>query len=369
MIQSTSRTLERMHTMSNKILLSLAMVGLFAATAKAGSYTSESSTNWVTVSAASAVIPNETNPTWDIPKSGTASRTGSYIDTDTEPGDPLKYLLSNVSALGGTTIRITGQIQDIVLHASAPATYSGETVPQAAIGATASAWYAWHCTGTAPATGTWVQMTGTAPAENDDPVVTIEFKDGYVRYGVGATPTWLTHTGDAVTDASGWMTNAMTFTAMNAIGLAGCGHFGDINGFAVKTITIDTDDEVLTAAIAAGNFATITGENIDLKATGATLTRRQAIILGMDSETTKPFVAPVQTGGDNSDKLGFKIGNANVGKYGADAAYTTFEVYECSTPNETGTLKASADAAGTAYVPTPSVGGGVKYYKIKIKFN
>lgn len=354
--------------MSNKFLFSLAMTGLLVATAGAESYTSESSTNWVTVSAASAVIPNVTDSTWAIPSSGTASRTGSYIDTDTEPGDPLKYLLSNVSALGGTTIRITGQIHDIVLHASAPAPYSGATLPQAAIGATASAWYAWHCTGTDPATGTWVQMTGTAPAENDNPVVTIEFKQGYVRYGVGATPTWLTHTENAVTDENGWMSNAKTFTAMNAIGLAGCGHFGDINGFAVKTITIDTGDTALAAAISNDKFSIVEESDLDEKAEGATLTRRQAIILGMDSEITKPFVAPVQTGGDNSDKLGFKIGNTNVGKYGVDAAYTTFEVYECSTPNDAGTLKASAGAADTAYVPTPSVGDGVKYYKIKIKF-
>lgn len=356
--------------MTNKVLLSLATVALFAATAKADSYQTESSTNWVTVTAASAVIPDATNDTWDIPSSGRASRTGSYIDTDTGVADPLKYILSGVDALGPTTIRITGQIQDIVLHASAPAPYSDETLPQAAIGATASAWYAWHCTETAPATGTWVQMTETAPAENDDPVVTIEFKEGSVRYGVGATPTWLTHTGDAVTDANGWMTNAMTFTAISAIGLAGYGHFGDINGFAVKTITIDTTDEALKAAIAAGNFDAITEENIDQKATGATLTRRQAIILGMDSETTEPFVAPVQTSGVNAGNLGFKIGNANIGKYGADAAYTTFEVYELDSPNDpTPTQKASAEAGGTAYVPTPSVEGGVKYYKIKIKFN
>ena len=352
--------------MTTKTLLSLAMVGLFAATAKAGSYTSESSTNWVTVSAASAVIPNETNPTWDIPKSGTASRTGSYIDTDTEPGDPLKYLLSNVSALGGTTIRITGQIQDIVLHAGEPATYEG-TLPQAAIGATASAWYAWHCTATDPDTGAWVQMTGAAPAENDDPVVTIEFKEGNVRYGVGSPVVWLTHAGD---DTDGWLTNAKAFTAMNAIGLAGYGHFGDINGFAVKTITIDTADTELAAAIAGEKFNIGEGGvNLDTKAEGATLTRRQAIILGMESEKTKPFVAPVQTGGDNGGNLGFKIGNANIGKYGADAAYTTFEVYECSSPSDSGTLKTSAGAADTAYVVAPSVDDGVKYYKIKIKFN
>ena len=354
--------------MTNKVLLSLATVALFAATAKAASYQTESSNNWVTVTAASAVIPDASNDTWVIPSSGRASRTGSYIDTDTGVADPLKYILSGVDALGPTTIRITGQIQDIVLHASAPASYSGATLPQAAIGATASAWYAWHCT--TAQEGSWVEMTGVAaPNENDDPVITIEFKANYVRYGVGATPTWLTHTGDDVTDASGWMTNAMTFTAMNAIGLAGYGHFGDINGFAVKTITIDTTDEALSAAIAAEKFAAITGENIDQKAEGATLTRRQAIILGMDSETTEPFVAPVQTSGVNAGNLGFKIGNANIGKYGADAAYTTFEVYELdSLDDATPTQKASAEAGGTAYVPTPSVEGGVKYYKIKIKF-
>lgn len=355
--------------MSNKILLSLAMVGLFAATAKADTYSTESTTNWVSVTAASAEIPSETGSTWAIPSSGSASRTGSYIDTDTAVGDPLKYLLSNVTALSPTTIRVTGQIQDIVLHASEPASYTG-TVPQAAIGATASAWYAWHCTGTAPATGTWVQMTGTPPpAENDDPVITIEFKQGFVRYGVGATPTWLTHTGDAVTDANGWMSNAMTFTAMNAIGLAGCGHFGDINGFAVKTITINTENTALAEAISNSKFSIDKESDLDEPAEGATLTRRQAIILGMESEKTKPFVAPVQTGGDNGGNLGFKIGNANIGKYGADAAYTTFEVYECSSPSDSGTLKTSAGAADTAYVVAPSVDDGVKYYKIKIKFN
>ena len=353
--------------MTNKVLLSLATVALFAATAKADSYQTESSTNWVTVTAASAVIPDATGDTWVIPSSGRASRTGSYIDTDTGVADPLKYILSGVDALGPTTIRITGQIQDIVLHASAPDPYSGAILPQAAIGATASAWYAWHCT--AAQEGSWVEMTGVAaPNENDDPVITIEFKANYVRYGIGDTPTWLTC--NEVTDSNGWMDNAKTFTDISAIGLAGYGHFGDINGFAVKTITINTTDAVLTAAIDAGKFAAITEENIDQKAEGATLTRRQAIILGMDSEKTEPFVAPVQTSGVNAGNLGFKIGNANIGKYGADAAYTTFEVYELDSLNDdTPTQKASAEAGGTAYVPTPSVEDGVKYYKIKIKFN
>ena len=365
--------------MSNKILLSLAMVGLFAATAKATTYNTESTTNWVSVTAATASIPDADTTTWDIPSSGTASRTDSYIDTDTGVGDPLKYLLSSVSALYPTTIRVTGQIQDIVLHASNPQDYAAGSRPQAAICAVAGSpakWVVWHCyTEEEQEKGAWVDITDvssgelTAPAENDDPVVTIEFKEGYVRYGVGATPTWLTHTADSITDADGWMTNAKTFTDMNAIGLAGYGHFGDINGFAVKTITINTENTALAEAISNSKFSIANESALDTKATGATLTRRQAIILGMESEKTKPFVAPVQTGGDNGGNLGFKIGNANIGKYGADAAYTTFEVYECSSPSDSGTLKTSAGAADTAYVVAPSVDDGVKYYKIKIKFN
>ena len=370
MVQSIARIWERVNTMENKTLLSLAVIGLFAATANADGtpYTVESTNSWFSVSAAGALIPDATTEQWTIPSPGTAGKSGSYIAVDTDMTDPLRYNVSGASTLGATRIRITGKISNLFLNAGIPSDYTSG-VPQAAIVAvddTTDAWYGWHCTTTSSGEdGDWVLLSGSTPEETHDYDVVIEFKSGLVRYGIGSTPIWLTHTEGGVTDANGWMLNAKTFTAMNAIGFAGYGTFGDFEGkgFEVSTITIDTSNAALAAS--GINVDNLTSEKLNTVGDNG-LTLWETLTLGLASTATEVYTAPVQTA--DSDKLAFTIGSAEVGKYGTSGTTVTFDVYEC---DANGVI--SGKSVGTPgdfsndYTATVNVPTEVKYYKIKIK--
>ena len=339
--------------MNSKVMLSLATVALFAATASA--YDFETAKSWLSVDADSADV---NAAPWDKTalSGGTVSTEGSTVDVDTASANPLKYALSGVLSnipAGKETISITGELKGLVLNAEAPAPFTG-TLPQAAITAVDAAtdyWCAWHCTG--ESAGAWVQMTGATPVEGSDYTVTIEFKAGYVRYGIGATPTWLTHTADFVTDEDGWMLNAKTFGALNAVGLAGCGSFGDFGGMAVKTVTIDT----LPTGVTAEEYDT----NPDKELANG-LTTRQTVLLGLESASIKPFAAPVQT--TDSNTLGFTIGNVVKGNVKGYVTYTVEEYSDAACTSKTGS-SAETDAGEQATITAPSE---VKYYKIKINF-
>ena len=309
--------------MTNKVLLSLATVALFAVTAQAD-YSFESTSN----------LFNESE----------------NIAVDRAISDPrLETIeLAAIANLNPTSVRITGAITNLILNAAAPAAYTG-TLPQAsitAVDAEPDYWYGWHCTSEG---GEWVALTGLGtPVESNDYLVNIEFKDGYVRYGIGAEPTWASNGSD------GWITNAMNFASITKVGFAGYGTFTNYCGMAVKTVTIEA------GALPSGVTEVQAASNETL---GNGLTVSQTVLLGLDSATTKPFTAPVQTGDGN---LGFTIGNVvreNV------KGYVTYTVEEYSTAECTGepsNRSLETDAGDTATITAPDT---VKYYKIKIKFN
>lgn len=347
--------------MSTKTLLSLATIALFAATAKAttGVSAGESTNLWFTASAAST-------DGWTKPDGCTATASAGAISVDTAADNPLTRLLSdiaNTSTNGASRITITGTMTGLTLNAGAPSPYEG-TLPQAAIvaveGSPNNYWSAWHCTTSSE--GAWVAMTGDAPSEEGNAAITIEFQDAKVRYGIGATPTWLTHTEGSVTDGAGWMTNGKNFKDILKVGLAGYGTFGDSNGFAIKEVTIDT------SKIDKDAYGEITAEtNLDeKKKEGDKLTIRQAILLGLDSPSDDPIPAPVQT---SDGFLGFTISNADLDKYGTDA-YVTLEVYEVDSPSaDISEATPTATGAADSTVKVSPNNSGVRYYKTKIKFN
>lgn len=338
--------------MSNKFLFSLAMTGLLVATAKAdGTTTIVESTNLLfSVTAASANIPVTDTEPWDIPTSGTASRTESTIDVDTAASDPLKYA---GTFSGATRYRVTGNMT-VTLNATVPAnTVFGETLPKAALVAVAGSpnnkWYGWN--GSA-----WAELTGiNAPVEGDSYNVAIEFfvvdSDLNIKYTVGSQSKTLV-------DSS-----VHALPSAISVGLAGYGSFGDFAALGFKEYEVTIPEESLEAACKAmGIEGTVTADKLNALGENG-LTKWESIVLGLESPSTKPYTAPVQTSGNT---LGFTIGNVDTDKYGATGATVTFDVYECNAQGVIidETPAGTADAGSTAEVSAPS---GVKYYKIKIK--
>ena len=307
--------------MTNKVLLSLATVALFAVTAQAD-YSFESTSN----------LFNESE----------------NIAVDRAISDPrLETIeLAAIANLNPTSVRITGAITNLILTAETPANtvFAGSAMPQAAITATSSNWCGWHCTGASA--GEWVALTGLdAPNEGSDYLVNIEFKDGYVRYGIGAEPTW---------DSNGWITNAMNFAIIANVGFAGYGTFTNYCGMAVKTVTITTLPDGVTPEEAGSNAELDNG-----------LTVSQTVLLGLNSASTKPFTAPVQT--TEPGKLGFTIGNVVSENVKGYVTYTVEEYNDAECTDGTGNV--SAETAAGDQATMNAVSDGVRYYKIKIKFN
>lgn len=308
--------------MPNKVLLSLATVALFAATAKADSYSFESTNSWLNVS--------------------------EDIVVDSAINNPTQRIIS-LGDLNPTSVRITGAMTNLICNASAPANtvFSDREkgLPQASITATTEGWYGWHCTGASA--GEWVALTGlAAPAESGDYLVNIEFKDGYVRYGIGAEPTWA---------SNDWITNAMNFASITKVGFAGYGTFTNYCGMAVKTVTVTAADlpKDVSAAQAETNATLDNG-----------LTVSQTVLLGLNSASTKPFTAPVQT--TESGKLGFTIGNVVSENVKGYVTYKVEEYSDAACERPTGN-KSNETAAGDQ-AEMNAVSDGVRYYKIKIKF-
>lgn len=336
--------------MVNKVLLSLATVALFAATAKADAYTVETTNYWFTTPALAANWTGE---------NATVSNGTDVVCVDTAANNAVTNGIAALSS-GVSNVRITGRIAKLCLNASVPGGYSG-TLPQAAITAVdeeTDAWYVWHCTDTAD--GAWVKMSGPTPEENGAYDIKIEFKNGYVRYAVGDT--WLTD------NANQWITNAHDFAEITRVGLAGFGQFGTVAGLSFESfeVTVTTEAfsamEINTDGMSSAQISAALNEKGDNG-----LTKWESVALGLDTTSTKPYTAPVQT---SSDTLGFTIGNVDTSKYGATGATVTFDVVAC---NQDGSDERVIDqesakdvpAGGTATVTPDST--GVKYYKIKIK--
>lgn len=340
--------------MSNKFLFSLAMTGLLVATAGAdGTTTRVESTNLLfSVTASSATISGSP---WTSPTSGTANRTGSTIDVDTAASDPLKYA---GTFSGATRYRVTGKMI-VTLNAAVPAdTVFGETSPKAALVAVADSpnkWYGWNG-------ASWVYLSSVienAPVEGNSYNVAIEFfvetSKLNIKYTVGSESQTLEHYSD----------NALP--SAFSVGLAGYGSFGDFAAIGYEEFEVTVPDAAFTAMAidTTGKTPAQISAALNEKGTNG-LTKWESIVLGLESSSTKPYTAPVQTSGD---ALGFTIGNVDTGKYGETGATVTFDVVECDSDgsNEQAIDQASAKnvAAGeTATVTAPS---GVKYYKIKIK--
>lgn len=354
MIQFIAKTRERVIAMSNKFLFSLAMTGLLVATAGADdTITTVESTNLLfSVTAASANIPVTDTEPWDIPTSGTASRTGTTIDVDTAASDPLKYA---GTFSGATRYRVTGKMT-VTLNAAVPAdTVFGVTSPKAALVAVAgdtNKWYGWDG-------DSWEDLSSgitTPPVEDAQYNVAIEFfvvdSNLNIKYTVGSLSQTLEHSSD--TELPGAF----------SVGLAGYGSFGDFAALGFKEYEVTIPAESLEAACKAmGITDGVTADKLNALGENG-LTKWESIVLGLESPSTKPYTAPVQTSGNT---LGFTIGNVDTDKYGATGATVTFDVYEYDIGEQTlgDKVTATSVAAGsTAEVTAPS---GVKYYKIKIK--
>ena len=346
--------------MVNKVLLSLATVALFAATAKATGYEVVSTNAWFTAG-------GSTDSKWTATASGTTNWVGGTVTVDSAANDPLVYAPAAATADG---YRIKANVK-FTYCASAPSDVpSCGADPVAALGALAIAngtWYGVQCGESAE----WVPLYGAAvPSDNSEAVdVTLDFKTNgvqkLVRYTVGTT---------VLTNASGvaWLTRGRDSANVTKVGIAGYGELASLSGDTVSyfEITTTATAEDLVAAGIIDDEETPVTEAV-LNETGANdLPKWQSLVLGLNASdsTSKPFVAPVQTG--NANTLGFTIGNAEIGKYGATGATVTFDVVAC---NQDGSGEIVIDqasaknvpAGGTATVTPDST--GVKYYKIKIK--
>ena len=349
--------------MTTKTLLSLATVSLLAFAAKADdptpSYTVETTNSWFSVTAASVDLASSS---WGTVKP-TREESANVIDVDTDAANPAKYTPGETKP-SATRYRITGNMT-VTLNAAVPGNdVFGNTPPKAALVAVAgdsNKWYAWHLT--AANAGAWVEMAGHTPVENTSYAVAIEFTTNTVSYTVGGT-TLGTAASSGTTKT---LDNTVAGLDIAAVGLAGYGSFGDFGAVGYEEFEVTVPAGAFTAMdidTTGMNTAQISAA-LNEKGTNG-LTKWESIVLGLESSSTKPYTAPVQTS-DNT--LGFTIGNVSTAKYGATGATVTFDVVECDSDGtnekviDQGSAKNVA-AGGTATVTAPDT---VKYYKIKVK--
>lgn len=323
--------------MSNKVLLSLATIALFAATAQATDYVVETTNSWF------RTVADAGNWTGE----GVVVTNGTdVVCVDTAADNAATNSISRVPT-GVSNVRITGSIAKLCLNASVPAEYS-VPLPQAAITAVdeeTDAWYVWHCTNTTQ--GAWVPMTiATAPVENSSYNITIEFKNGYVRYAVNGT--WLTN------NANQWITNAQNFAEITKVGLAGFGQFGEVAGLTFESfeVTVSSGDLTKYGIDGEGDVAA------QLDAPGANgYPKWQSIVLGLKDSASQPYLVPVQN--TDTGKLSIELG----GVAPQTGYIVDYAVEEVATPN-------TAMSSSPTYDSPTSVdlnAGAVKYYKIKVK--
>ena len=364
--------------MTNKMLLSLATVALFAATAKAenASYAAETRVDWIKEGVSAYTGISSDKGTW-AGATEQASIVSSKIALDTDQDNPLTFDPTADLPMGGVVSYRVDAVIVPTLYASNPTNYTG-TVPFAAIaavdGESNDYWYGWN------GDNEWQQLYGHTPSENGTPVdLTIEFgtdasNDGkrFVRYSINGTPLTTTNVG-AVSNL--YHSSATTLPSLTKIALAGYGSFGNFSAAGVKTsttVTIDTSSSALNEMLGVDvTEATPAAIVAALNEVGNNdLPKWQSLALGINPTTnTKPYVAPVQTGGDNAGKLGFQIGNYGAPLVGGSTVqFDVVEYSDVACTVKTGSVDGTS-AGSTAYIDAPAANGGVKYYKIKIKFN
>lgn len=157
---------------------------------------------------------------------------------------------------------------------------------------------------------------------------------------------------------SATLRNSGTFTSISKLAFSGYGSYGAFDGltFETMTITVDTSvSEVSDVIEAAGGTLNSVGDN--------GLTAWETLVLGLEDTETAVYTAPVQI--NDTNKLGFKLGNAFKANYGVTGATVTYKVQKFSA--DTGEYVDESDVTNgdeTAYVDVPT--SGVQYYKIKI---
>ena len=353
--------------MTTKTLLSLATVSLLAFAAKADTtYTVDESVSWFE----EIIAGSDSAPTSDGSYNSDPTVDGTegnyYIDLDTAASSPLLFTpTSGASSLANATkYRFDVKIKKLIVNASVSslptdATGFGGTIPYASIAAvndSVNKWYGWNG-------ATWTHLNNiSAPSENGSYDVVIEFfvekvddSDKLkIKYTVGTESQTLQHA------------SATALPSLTKVGFAGCGQFQNFSGSGVKTtfsvVTTKTEQELKTAGLIVKAGQTVAQALNDTGANG--LQQWQSLALGIDPTTTKPYTAPVQTGGDDAGKLGFAIGNYGTPSVTMPVSFTVYELD--SLDDKSPTAKVTASAGETALVtPTSS---GVKYYKIKVTF-
>jgi hypothetical protein len=348
--------------MTTKTLLSLATVSLLALTAQATTYSVDERTVWFDENIASAeetLDPEDgdysATPTYAV-EGDTDNR---YISLDTAANSPLLFTPSGALPTGASTYLFEVTIKSLTLCASTP-TVSGTPVASiaAVAGTPSNKWYGWDG-------NSWEDLSSgiaTAPAEGRSYNIAIElYLDGSnenkltIKYTVGSESKTLVHSSEED-----------SLPSLTKVGFAGYSQFQNFSGSGVKSTfsvtTTKTEDQLKAAGLDVAAGQTVAQA---LNSTGSNgLPQWQSLALGISpSTTTKPYTAPVQT---NNGTLGFTIGN-----YGTPSVNgnVTFDVYEC---NAQGVISGSrvgyANAGSTAEVTAPTANAGVKYYKIKIKF-
>lgn len=356
--------------MSNKILLSLAMVGLFAATAKADSttYSVDESVNWFEEIIAGSASAPTSDGSYNSDPTVAGSSGDYYIDLDTAASSPLLFTPSKqFSTLSGsTTYRFDVKIKNLIVNASVaslPTTAGGfgnvgesPAVPYASIAAvndSVNKWYGWNGT-----TWTYLESIST-PSENSSYDVVIEFfveSDHLkIKYTVGTESHTLQHA------------SANALPSLAKVGFAGCGQFQNFSGSGVKktfsVTTTKTEDQLKDAGLVVKPGQSV-AQALNDKGTNG-LEQWQSLALGITS-STKPYVAPVQNNSDET--LSFSIGNysANENLSGVNVKFDVYELDTLDDANPTKKTETSVAAGGIATVPVPNA---VKYYKIKVTFD
>lgn len=325
--------------MNSKTILSLAIVAISSvAMAAAESQSVESTKTVFTTSGGSVDVAHSTK---------------EYVTTTPES---FTSLLSGVS-----NVRITGTITP-TFNATDPTTtvtppQHNSSNPQAALIAYDGKWYGWSSY-----TLAWSEITGSEATEGEANNVMLEFSatsfdsnsdgDGDAP---GVTYTVPNGLGGTV---SATLRNSGTFTSISKLAFSGYGSYGAFDGltFETMTITVDTSvSEVSDVIEAAGGTLNSVGDN--------GLTAWETLVLGLEDTETAVYTAPVQI--NDTNKLGFKLGNAFKANYGVTGATVTYKVQKFSA--DTGEYVDESDVTNgdeTAYVDVPT--SGVQYYKIKI---
>lgn len=354
--------------MTTKTLLSLAMVGLFAATAKVEAYEVVATNAWFTAS-----LPESATPGASWTKSeGCVIVVNDAVTFDTTMNAPL-YWSETAKTADGYCVKSRVKV---VLNATAPSecptaisesVVKGSLIPTAVAFADPSQTSSWYgLTGDSA----WTQLSGCAPLEGNMYDLMIEFKTNATHNCVRYSAKLSSESSYTVLGA-GWYERSSKGSGQynpTKFGFSGSGELAALSADTVSYFEITAAAEKLVEAGIIADAGQPVTEAV-LNETGANgLPKWQSLVLGLKANvaTSKPYTAPVQT---SSNTLGFTIGNVDTSKYGETGATVTFDVVECNSDGTGETTIAEETAKNVAAGSTAEVAapGSVKYYKIKIK--